>query len=241
MNTTSFIITLLAGLSTILGSFTIFLKNKNKIIPSSLSFTSGVLISICLIDLIPSSFNKIGEYFLFIPTILYILLFMSLGITIDLIIEKFIKFENKLYKIGILSTIALIIHNIPEGIITFITSSINISLGISLSIAIALHNIPEGILVSIPIYYSSKSYLKAFLYTFVAGISEFIGAIIGYLLFNNISNYILGFIYSLISGLMLYIAIYEIPILLKNYDKKGRVVYFLLGFIIILITHLFLN
>ena len=96
-------------------------------------------------------------------------------------------------------------------------------------------------MISIPIYYSSKSYLKAFLYTFIAGISEFIGAIIGYLLFNNISNYILGFIYSLISGLMLYISIYEIPILLKNYDKKGRVVYFLLGFIIILITHLFLN
>ena len=138
--------------------------------------------------------------------------------------------------------IALMIHNIPEGIITFITSSININLGISLSIAIALHNIPEGILVSIPIYYSSNSRLKAFLCTFMSGISEFIGAIIGYLFFKNIStNYIIGFIYSLISGLMLYIAIYEIPIFLKKYNEKGKVGYFILGFSILTITHLFLN
>lgn len=238
----SFIITSLAGLSTLIGTFMIFFKNKDSIISSSLSFTSGVIISICLFDLIPNSFNKIHERFLFIPTILYILIFLCLGVIIDLIIEKLIKYDNKLYKIGILSMISLMIHNIPEGIITFVASSTNISFGITLSIAIALHNIPEGILISIPIYYSSKSRFKAFLYTFIGGMSELLGGIFGYMFFNNIStNYILGFIYSLISGLMLYIAIYEIPITLKEYNKKGRGIFFIIGIIIILLTHLFLN
>ena len=71
-------------------------------------------------------------------------------------IEKRAKNGIKLYKIGIISMIIIILHNIPEGIITFITSSSNINLGLKLSIAIALHNIPEGISISIPIYYSTK-------------------------------------------------------------------------------------
>ncbi len=222
-----------------LGTILIFFKNKDKIITNSLAFTSGVMISISLLDLIPNSYKLINDKYLFIPTILNILLFISIGIIVDIIIDYFITSKNKLYKIGILSMLALIIHNIPEGIITFVSSSKNISLGITISLAIALHNIPEGILISIPIYYSSKSLKKAILYTFISGISEFIGALLALLFFNKISNnYMMGFIYSFTSGLMLYIAVYEIPLLLKEYKNRGRVG-FILGILIILISHLF--
>jgi len=235
----SFIITLSAGLSTMLGTLLIFFKNKDKIISNSLAFTSGVMISMCLLDLIPNSYKLINEKYLFIPTILNILLFISIGIIVDIIIDYLITSNNKLYKIGILSMVALIIHNIPEGIITFISSSKNITLGIMISLAIALHNIPEGILISIPIYYSSKSRKKAILYTFISGISEFIGALLAFLFFKKLStNYMMGFIYSFTSGLMLYIAIYEIPLLLKEYKNRGRVG-FILGILIMLISHLF--
>ena len=235
----SFIITLSAGLSTMLGTLLIFFKNKDIIISNSLAFTSGVMISMCLLDLIPNSYKLINEKYLFIPTILNILLFISIGIIVDIIIDYLITSKNKLYKIGILSMVALIIHNIPEGIITFISSSKNITLGIMISLAIALHNIPEGILISIPIYYSSKSRKKAIIYTFISGISEFIGALLAFLFFKKLStNYMMGFIYSFTSGLMLYIAIYEIPLLLKEYKNRGRVG-FILGILIMLISHLF--
>lgn len=222
-----------------LGTLLIFFKNKDIIISNSLAFTSGVMISMCLLDLIPNSYKLINEKYLFIPTILNILLFISIGIIVDIIIDYLITSKNKLYKIGILSMVALIIHNIPEGIITFISSSKNITLGIMISLAIALHNIPEGILISIPIYYSSKSRKKAILYTFISGISEFIGALLAFLFFKKLStNYMMGFIYSFTSGLMLYIAIYEIPLLLKEYKNRGRVG-FILGILIMLISHLF--
>ena len=238
MTKISLLISLLAGLSTLLGSFMIFLKKKDTIIPNSLSFSSGVMITICITDLIPNSYIKLNETFEIIPTILLIILFILIGIIINLIIESNIKNYNSLYKVGVLSMIAIIIHNIPEGIITFLSSQINTKLGIILGIAITLHNIPEGILISIPIYYSSNNRLKAITYTFISGISEFIGALLALIFFNKLNNnYTIGFIYSLISGLMLYIAVYEIPDFIKTYKNKGRVEYFILGCIIILINH----
>ena len=238
----SFLISLLAGLSTLLGSFTIFLKKKDSFIPNSLLFSSGVMITVCLTDLLPNSFIKINETFLLIPTIIFMVLFILIGVVINLFIEYKTKQYDSLYKVGILSMIALIIHNIPEGIITFISSEINLKLGIILGITIALHNIPEGILISVPIYYSSNKRFKAIFYTFISGISEVVGALLGFIFFNNLSNnYTIGFIYSLISGLMLYIEVYEIPNYLINYENKGRVGYFMLGCIIILISHLIIK
>ena len=124
-----------------------------------------------------------------------------------------IKYGLRVYKVGILSMISLLIHNIPEGIMTFITSSNNLKIGITLSIAIALHNIPEGITISIPIYYSTKSKFKAFLYTLISGLSEPFGAIIAYLFLKNIVGDItLGLLYSLIAGMMVNISINELKI-----------------------------
>lgn len=58
--------------------------------------------------------------------------------------------------------IAIILHNIPEGIATFVATNSDITLGISLAIAIAMHNIPEGISISVPIYYSTNNKRKPF-------------------------------------------------------------------------------
>lgn len=239
----SFLITLLAGLSTLIGTLLIFTKKRTKIIPFSLSFASGVMFSISIIDLLPNAYINISEKYLFFPTILFILIFVSLGVVIDIILDMIIKKNNNhLYRLGILSMIALMIHNIPEGIVTFITSTNNISLGIMLSIAIALHNIPEGIMISVPIYYSTNSKKKAFLYTFISGMSEFLGALITFILFKNInSNYIIGFTFALIAGLMLHISIYEIPPIIKEYKDKRSKYFFILGIIIMMINHFLLG
>ena len=100
----------------------------------------------------------------------------DIGYIINILINKKITKnkhnESNLYRIGILSMIALMIHNIPEGILTFLTSTINIKLGIKLSIAIMMHNIPEGITIAIPLYYSTKSKFKAIKNTLISGLSE---------------------------------------------------------------------
>ena len=118
--------------------------------------------------------------------------------------------------------IGILLHNIPEGIATFIAGNSNVHLAISLTIAIALHNIPEGISIAVPIYYATGSRKKAFFYSFLTGLVEPIGAIIGYLIFGAILNEItFGIIFGVVAGIMIYISLFElIPSALKNGEDK---------------------
>ena len=135
--------------------------------------------------------------------------------------------------------LVIMMHNIPEGIATFITTTNNIKLGITLTIAIALHNIPEGISISIPIYYSTNSKLNAFLYTLISGLSEPIGAIIAYLfLAKYVDDSVLGLIYSLIAGMMINISINELYKESISYNKKNTFIYFIIGSFIMILNHL---
>lgn len=248
MNSTliSFLLTTLAGLSTLIGSIVIFLnkKNKDKIIISSLAFASSVMILISLTDLIPESYNMLKNTFKIIPLILIILISINIGIILSFYIKKYIPENNNsnLYKVGLISMLAIIMHNIPEGMATFMASNTNISLGISLTIAIALHNIPEGISIAVPIYYSTNSKFKAILYTFISGLSELFGAIITYIFLKPfINDFIMGILFSIIAGIMIHIAISELlPTSLSYKNTRLTKVFLLLGLIFIIISRIFL-
>ncbi|MDD4809395.1 MAG: ZIP family metal transporter [Bacilli bacterium] len=240
----AFIITSLAGFSTLLGTFFIFIKKRQEIIISAaLSLTIGVMLTTSLIDLLPSSIQTLRLEFKLIPSILLSLIFLSLGVTISLMIDKLLPKtnDNQLYRVGLISMIAIILHNIPEGMATFMVSNVNIKLGISLAIAIALHNIPEGISIAIPIYYSTNSTKKAFLYTFISGMSELLGAIITYLFLDNyIDNNIIGYLFAIIAGIMIHISLYELLPTIKRYkNSRQSFLYFFIGVMIVLINHTF--
>ena len=135
--------------------------------------------------------------------------------------------------------LAIIIHNIPEGIATFMATNTNIVLGISLTIAIALHNIPEGISISIPIYYATNSKFKAIFYTFISAVSEPFGALLTYLFLSNyIIDRIMGFLFGVIAGIMIHISMYELLPTSKSYNKLNiTYLFFLLGAILMIINH----
>lgn len=239
----SYIITFLAGCSTLIGFLFIYIKsNSNNVLISSLGFASGVMLLISLYDLIPSSIDLISNNFYIIPCIMICLLFVVLGIIISMSIDKYMPdnsySDGKLYRVGMISMLAIIIHNIPEGIATFLTSSHDLQLGISLAIALALHNIPEGISVSIPIFYSTKSKFKAFIYTFVSGMSEFLGAIIASIFLSSFTNDLfMGCLYAIIAGIMMHISIYELlPTSLKYSNRKLTWFYFIIGIIFMFIS-----
>lgn len=90
--------------------------------------------------------------------------------------------KGRLLRAGLFTALAVAIHNFPEGFATFMSALRDPSLGISIAVAIAIHNIPEGIAVSIPVYYATGSRKRAFLYSFLSGMSEPVGAIAGYLI-----------------------------------------------------------
>lgn len=241
----AFILTTLAGLSTMIGTIFVFLKKKNdKVLISSLGFASGVMITVSITDLIPESYSLLKNIFPIFPRIMYILIFIVAGIILSMMFDKYIP-ENKnvsnksLYRVGIISMLAIILHNVPEGIATFMATNSDVKLGISLAIAIALHNIPEGISISIPIFYSTKSRGKALFYTFISGISEVLGALLTYLFLSNfINDRIMGFLFSLIAGIMIQISIYElIPTSLSYKNNKLTYLFILIGSLFMIISH----
>lgn len=242
MNTSiAFIFSTLAGFSTLIGSFVIFLSKKKSLnfLIGGISFASSVMLFLSLFDLMPESISFFSDTYKSFVSILLCLIFLSLGVCISLVIDRLFPntFNDKsLYKLGIITTIGIIIHNIPEGIATFITTSENVKLGISITIAITMHNIPEGISISLPIYYYTRSFKKAFLYCFICAISEPFGAILAYLFLKP--DYVtLGGIYSIIAGIMIHISVYELLPEVTKY-KRYRITYifYTLGIILVLLN-----
>lgn len=250
------ILSVVAGLSTVLGAFIVFIsKSENKrLISFALAFSAGVMITISFTDLFPSAEIALSKFLGKTFGVIYTLLFILCGILMALLIDKFIPEEEKnmpsnnkdnsnLYRVGFVSMIAIMLHNFPEGIATFISGYEDISLGIYVTIAIALHNIPEGISVAIPIYYSTKSKLQAIKMTFISGIAEPIGALITFLFLKPfINELILGVVFAVVAGIMLYISFGE---LIPTSRKYGHHNLYLLGIFIgilfIPLTHIFLS
>lgn len=227
-----------------IGTIFIFLKKKgDNILIAALAFAAGVMTTVSITDLIPESVSKLSFYLPFFPVFCVILIGINIGIILSIFIEKRVSKEEKpssLYKIGIISMLAIILHNIPEGIATYISCKNDLSLGIKLTLAIALHNIPEGISISVPIYYATKNKKKALLYTFISGFSEMVGAVIAFLFLDNIANdFFMGFLYSIIAGIMITISVKElIPESLSYGYLKKTVIFFLLGIGFMLISHI---
>ncbi len=236
----AFLITSLAGFSTLLGMIPILfpIQKKDRLINFCLSFSAGVMITVSVIDLIPESLSYLQNIYSTFPSILISSIFIVIGILfssfIDQRLDSKTNRENKLYKLGIISMLAIIMHNIPEGIATFISYQENASLGITLAIAIALHNIPEGISIAIPLYYSTKKKTKAFLYTLISALSEPLGALLSFWFLSSlITPHMMGILLAMIAGIMIHISCYELlPNAFSYQNKKTSIRAFLLGFFI---------
>jgi len=133
---------------------------------------------------------------------------------------------KSLKRTGVITAIAIAIHNFPEGMATFATALADPKLGLSIAVAIAIHNIPEGISVSIPIYYATKSKWKAFGLSFASGVAEPVGALIAYAIlgpFLGTHPEILSISLAAVAGIMVYISIDELIPVAREYGK-GHVV-----------------
>ena len=243
-----FILTSLAGLSTLLGSLLIFLKIKpNKIIYFSLAFAAGIMLSVSFFDLIPVAINYLSNTVVYKNKIfIIILIYLIIGIIIihllNIKISKKFK-QNELYNAGIFSFITMILHNIPEGIITYITSSENLTLGITITIAIAMHNIPEGMSIAVPIFYSKKSKKKALLYTLVAALSEPFGALFTFLILKPfINEQKIAILLIIVAGIMIYISFFKLLNLALKYEKSYKTIVSLsLGILFVILSILIFN
>lgn len=229
-------LTTIVGLTMGIGGVLAFFINEDnkKFFSLSLSFSAGIMIYAAFMAILPEGIHHLEEHFGEPGKFVGLAGFFG-GMIVIALIEKWVhrhggdhdhghshidhdhdneeKGENgeHLSKLGLMSAIAIGIHNLPEGLTIFTTALNDISVAIPIALAVILHNIPLGIAISVPIYYSTGSKRKAFLYSFLVGLCQPLGAIIGYLLFSNIETELFfGVLYTVVSGIMIFISLDEL-------------------------------
>lgn len=248
----AFGLTLFAGLATGIGSAMAFFAKKTStaFLSTSLGFSAGVMIYVSLVEIFAKAkANLVAEMGAAKGYWVTVASFFA-GIILIALIDKLIpgvdnpheaksietlkdtaaaeKFRH-LYRMGIFTALAVAIHNFPEGLATFTASLENVKLGIPIAIAIAIHNIPEGIAVSVPVYYATGSKKEAFWLSFLSGLSEPVGAIIGYMILSHFLNdSVCGIIFAAVGGIMVFISIDQ---LLPTAEKYGKHHYAVYGFV----------
>ena len=248
------LLTLIAGAATGIGGALVLFKKKlsSNVLAGALGLSAGVMIFISLAELFPEAQAEItalgsirhGEAFVLLA------FFAGMGIItlIDFLIPEYENpheasglsldaktaavgvleqtgNEKALHRLGLLSALAIAIHNFPEGIATFIGALNDPQMGAGITFAIAIHNIPEGIAVAIPIYYATKSKGKALLYATLSGFSEIIGALLclGVTAVFGVEltggGPVFPLILASVAGIMIYISLDE---LLPTAEKYGK-------------------
>ncbi|HHV42046.1 MAG TPA: zinc transporter ZupT [Clostridiaceae bacterium] len=240
----AFALTLLAGLATGLGSIIAFtFRRSGNFLSVSLGFSAGVMIYVSFVEIIPESlqfFQAAQSEHAELWTTLAFFFGVFLIMVIDFLVpEKINPHEyptpldsedeteeerNRrcidLYNCGRFSALAVAIHNFPEGMATFMAALVDPKLGIGIAIAIAIHNIPEGVAIAVPVYYATGNIKRASLMAFLSGLSEPLGALVGFFVLRNfLSNTMFGIVFAMVAGIMVYISIDE---LLPTAEKYGE-------------------
>ncbi len=255
-----FLLTLLAGLATVIGSFIAFFTKSSsaKFLAWALGFSAGVMIFISFAELLAEANTTLQQTFGERRGYLYALAAFFGGILISLAIDRLIpEAENphevrtvedmnnapqipkqRLLRSGFLFALAMGIHNFPEGMATFIAALDNPATGISIAVAIAIHNIPEGITVSVPIYHATKSRKKALLISSLSGLAEPFGALIAFIfLLPFLSATLLAVLFAGVAGIMVFISFDELLPLAEAYREHHKTIYgFILGMLVMALT-----
>lgn len=233
----AFGLTLISGLATGIGSLIAFLAKRtdNRFLSASLGLSAGVMIYVSFMELMPESVLLLSDLYPERTSSIYMLLSFFSGIGMIALIDRLVPEDENPHEIhlisegtknkqlkrtGIMMAFAIGIHNFPEGLATFASALTSIDIALPIVVAVAIHNIPEGIAVSVPIYHATGSRKKAFIYSFLSGMAEPVGALLGYLFLASIwTESLNALILAFISGIMVYISFDE---LLPGTEKYGH-------------------
>jgi len=260
----AFGLTLFAGLATGVGStIAFFARTTNtRFLSVSLGFSAGVMIYVSLIEIFAkakiSMVAALGERGGYWATVAA---FFG-GMLVIAIIDRFVpEMENphelkrieeaehptdafrkkKLLRMGMVSAMAIGIHNFPEGLATFTAALREPALGIAIAVAIAIHNIPEGIAVSVPVYYATGNKKKAFRLSFLSGLAEPVGALVGYLiLMPFLNDVVFGILFAAVAGIMVFISIDELLPAAREYGEAHLSIYGVITGMIVMAVSLLL-
>jgi ZIP family zinc transporter len=247
----AFTLTAVAGLSTGIGSaLAFFTRRTNKaFLSAALGFSAGVMIYVSFVEILSKATDALVEVHGDLVGVWATVGAFFGGILVIAVIDRIIpSYENphearsveemgqpvvqeaRLMRMGMLTALAIGIHNFPEGLATFFATLSEPGIGIAITCAIAIHNIPEGISVSVPIFFATGSKKKAFWLSFLSGVSEPLGALIGYTILKPFfSQTVFGLLFAAVAGIMVFISLDELLPTAREYGRGHMAIYGLIG------------
>ena len=242
-------LTLAAGLCTGIGSCIAFMQKRTnrKFLSVSLGFSAGVMIYVSMVEIFPAARGILAAPLGADGSGWAAAAAFFAGMLVIAVIDRIVPSEEnphepklvegeertssaKLMRTGVFTAAAIAIHNFPEGLATFVSALQDPGIAIPIVAAIAIHNIPEGIAVSVPIYHATGSRRRAFLYSFVSGLAEPVGALIGWLLLMPVMNdVVFGCIFAAVAGIMVFISLDELLPSAREYGEHHLAIYGLIA------------
>lgn len=241
-----FLLTLGAGLATGIGSAAAFFtRHTNKrLLSFSLGLSGGVMIYVSFVELFRQSAQALSDVWGEQMGSAFTVACFFGGILLIGIIDRLVpSAENpheahsveemsrrprnpRLMRMGLLTALAIAIHNFPEGIATFTTAVDNPTLGVAIAVAIAIHNIPEGIAVSVPLFFATGDRRRAFRLSFLSGLAEPVGALLAWaVLMPFMSATLMGCVLAVVAGIMVFISIDELLPAAREYGEAHTSIY----------------
>jgi ZIP family zinc transporter len=238
------ILSALAGLSTMLGSLLVAFVRKpgSRFMSLTLGFSAGVMLLLSFMELLAGGVEELGFVSAYVAFFagMVVMLLLDMVIPHEYMAERGPEgmAETGLSRTAVLLVLGIAIHNFPEGMATLTGTLQDVSLGVAIALAIALHNIPEGLAVSLPVYAATGSRRKAFLWSFVAGVAEPVGAAVAAIVFLPFLNgAVLGVMLSAVAGIMVFIALDELLPASRTFGEAHlSIVGLLLGMAVMVIS-----
>jgi ZIP family zinc transporter len=212
----AFLLALLAGLATGVGGLVVLftpMENK-KALAVCLSFAAGVMLYISFAEILLKGFERL-EY-AYGEGLGYMVATLSFfaGVGLMALLDKCVPHEDdNLKRTGVMSAVAIAIHNFPEGFITFMAAMYDPTLGVAIAIAVAVHNIPEGIAMAAPLYYATGSKTKAVAVSAASGLTEPLGGLVAWFILQRIFGdvgAVFGITFAAVGGIMVFVAVHQL-------------------------------
>jgi len=231
------LITFLFGITILIGVvLVLMLKDNKKISELSISIGFSVLIYLIFLELIPHAF----EHLSYMQVLFYVVIGIIILKLLDLFIPEHEHNESKKHTlhISLIASIALILHNVIEGMALYTTLNNHFHIGLMMGLGVGFHNIPMGMVIASTLEDSKYSKTKIFIIGLLISLSTVLGAFI-INLFGNVSDYALGIMLALTLGMIIYITIFELLQHMKHQEKKNNLIGIIIGTVIFLISMLF--
>jgi len=233
----AFCLTILAGLSTGIGSWLIFLTRhtSRSFLSFSLGLAAGVLLFVSFVELFPESQQLFAHHARQSSALLLTVLSFLGGLFFMTVVDFLLPHHHndaasqmethtigQLKRIGYMIALAITLHNIPEGIAVFSVSISNYRLALPIILAIIIHNIPLGMSISAPIYHATGKKGNALVVSLLSGLATPFGALLAWLFLLPYWTPILeAVIFGAVAGTMVYVAINELIPSAEQYGKHS--------------------